>query len=94
MVQFKSILVSLALASAAAAHPGHDPREEALARRSYYDSVPATKRSLGHCEAKLKARGLEKAQLARRDAIASSMRQKRGLPAAPASASLSMSLFE
>lgn len=82
MVHFKNILASLALASTAAAHPGHDPREEALERRAYYDSVPRTKRSLSHCEAKIKARGLEQRSLARRDALATNMRQKRGLPAA------------
>ncbi|KEQ81087.1 intradiol ring-cleavage dioxygenase [Aureobasidium pullulans EXF-150] len=82
MVHFKNILASLALASAAAAHPGHDPREEALERRTYYDSVPQTKRSLSHCEARIKARGLGQRSLARRDALATNMRQKRGLPAA------------
>lgn len=83
MVYFKNALVSLALAGAVAAHPGHNPREEALERRSYLDSVPQTKRSLEHCAAKLKARGIEQRSLARREALASSARQKRGLPAAP-----------
>ncbi|THW09375.1 intradiol ring-cleavage dioxygenase [Aureobasidium pullulans] len=88
MVHFKNILASLALASTAAAHPGHDPREEALERRTYYDSVPQTKRSLSHCEAKIKARGLGQRSLARRDALATNMRQKRGLPAAMGNSSI------
>ncbi|KAG9699566.1 aromatic compound dioxygenase, partial [Aureobasidium melanogenum] len=79
MVCLSTLAASLALASFAAAHPGHDPREEALERRSYYDSVPATKRSLSHCEAKIKARGLEQRSLSRREALATSARQKRGL---------------
>ncbi|KAH0367061.1 aromatic compound dioxygenase, partial [Aureobasidium melanogenum] len=69
----------MALTSLVAAHPGHDPREEALERRSYYDSVPPTKRSLNHCEAKIKARGLEQRSLARRELLATNARQKRGL---------------
>ncbi|KAH0351827.1 aromatic compound dioxygenase, partial [Aureobasidium melanogenum] len=79
MVCLKTLVTSLALASITAAHPGHDPREEALERRSYYNSVPATKRSLSHCEAKIKARGLEQRSLARREALATNARQKRGL---------------
>lgn len=79
MVSLRTIVASLALSSVAAAHPGHDPREEALERRSYYDSVPPTKRSLSHCEAKIKARGLEQRSLARREALATNAKQKRGL---------------
>ncbi|KAG9963822.1 aromatic compound dioxygenase, partial [Aureobasidium melanogenum] len=79
MVCLKTLVTSFALASITAAHPGHDPREEALERRSYYNSVPATKRSLSHCEAKIKARGLEQRSLARREALATNARQKRGL---------------
>ncbi|KEQ92056.1 hypothetical protein AUEXF2481DRAFT_8026 [Aureobasidium subglaciale EXF-2481] len=80
MVHLKNILASLALTSTVIGHPGHDPREEALERRSYYDFVPQYKRSLSHCEAKIKARGLEQRSLARREALATDMRQKRGLP--------------
>ncbi|KAG9569634.1 aromatic compound dioxygenase, partial [Aureobasidium melanogenum] len=79
MVCLKTLVTSFALASITAAHPGHDPRGEALERRSYYNSVPATKRSLSHCEAKIKARGLEQRSLARREALATNARQKRGL---------------
>ncbi|KAG9657804.1 aromatic compound dioxygenase, partial [Aureobasidium melanogenum] len=79
MVCLKTLVTSFALASITAAHPGHDPREEALERRSYYNSVPATKRSLSHCEAKIKARGLEQRSLARREALVTNARQKRGL---------------
>ncbi|KAG9858487.1 aromatic compound dioxygenase, partial [Aureobasidium melanogenum] len=79
MVCLKTIIASLALASFAAAHPGHDPREEALERRSFYNSVPPIKRSLNHCEAKIKARGLEQRSLSRREALTTSARQKRGL---------------
>ncbi|KAI5268797.1 intradiol ring-cleavage dioxygenase [Aureobasidium subglaciale] len=80
MVHLRNILASLALTSTVIGHPGHDPREEALERRSYYDSIPQNKRSLSHCEANLKARGLEQRALARRGALATDMRQKRGLP--------------
>ncbi|KEQ62636.1 aromatic compound dioxygenase [Aureobasidium melanogenum CBS 110374] len=79
MVSFRTIIASMALTSLVAAHPGHDPREEALERRSYYDSVPPIKRSLNHREAKIKARGLEQRSLARREALATNARQKRGL---------------
>lgn len=79
MVCLKTVIASLALTSIAAAHPGHDPHEEALERRAYYDSVPLAKRSLSHCEAKIKARGLEQRSLARRAALATTARQKREL---------------
>ena len=79
MVCLKTVIASLALTSIAAAHPGHDPHEEALERRAYYDSVPLAKRSLSHCEAKIKARGLEQRSLARRAALVANARQKRDL---------------
>lgn len=79
MVQVKLFLGLAAIASNVVAHPGHDPRVEAMERRAYYDSIPESKRSLSHCAAKLKARGIEQKSKARREALASVMKQKRGL---------------
>lgn len=76
MVQIKTVLGFAALLGAVSAHPGHDIKAEALERRTYYDSVPVSKRSLGQCADKLKARGLAQRSHVRREAL---LAKKRGL---------------
>ncbi|KAK4246552.1 Intradiol ring-cleavage dioxygenase [Corynascus novoguineensis] len=65
------------LAGIVAAHPGHDINKEAAERRSYLQSAKRT--SLAHCADKLKARGIEARNIARRKATVEKARQKRGL---------------
>jgi hypothetical protein len=58
------------------AHPGHDVAEEALERAEFFKRSPPT---LHTCTESLKARGLDSAGVARRHALASHLREKRGL---------------
>ena len=60
-----------------AAHPGHDVAEEAAERRAYLQSAKRT--SLAHCADKLRARGIDARNVARREAVVERARQKRGL---------------
>jgi hypothetical protein len=77
-MRFTKAVSGLALlAGLAAAHPGHDVKQEAAERRAYLQSVKRT--SLAHCADKLKARGVEARNIARRQAIVEKARQKRGL---------------
>lgn len=68
---------ALLLSGAAIAHPGHDVQEEALERRTFLSSIKRS--SLAHCADKLKARGLEARNIARRSAQVSKAQTKRGL---------------
>lgn len=71
-------IASLALLSGVAiAHPGHNVAEEAAERRDFLQSVKRA--SLAHCADKLKARGVEARNVARRSAQLEKARQKRGL---------------
>lgn len=65
------------LAGLVAAHPGHDVAQEAAERRAYLQSAKRT--SLAHCADKIKARGMEARNVARRQAVVEKARQKRGL---------------
>ncbi|KAF4983415.1 hypothetical protein FZEAL_1144 [Fusarium zealandicum] len=67
----------LAFSGAVSAHPGHDIRKEAAERREFLKS--AKRSSLAHCADKLKARGVEARNIARRSAQISKARQKRSL---------------
>lgn len=67
----------LLLSGAATAHPGHNVAQEAAERREFLNSVKRS--SLAHCAEKLKARGVEARNVARRSAQISKARQKRGL---------------
>jgi hypothetical protein len=58
------------------AHPGHDVAEEALERREYVKRGPKSVRS---CAPELRRRGDMKNALARRQAMASKARNKRGV---------------
>lgn len=82
MVQLtQSLLVGLGLAglaSIAAAHPGHDVEAEAAERAAFLKSVPVQGRSLGHCAAKLKARGIAESNVARRENAVQQLRKRAG----------------
>lgn len=77
MVQLTTLITGLAgLASVVSAHPGHDHKAEAAERAAFLKRAP---RSLSDCSAKLKARGLEKQNIARREQAVNDLRRKRGL---------------
>jgi hypothetical protein len=65
------------LAGLVAGHPGHSVAHEAAERRSYLQNAKRT--SLAHCDDKLRARGIEARNAARREAVLQKARQKRGL---------------
>ncbi|KAJ4347281.1 uncharacterized protein N0V89_011221 [Didymosphaeria variabile] len=73
----QTVLSGLTFLSAVSAHPGHDLTQEIAERREFLGSQ---KRSdLSHCAAKLKARGVNKRNVARREAALQNARAKRGL---------------
>ncbi|KAL4734796.1 Intradiol ring-cleavage dioxygenase [Aspergillus similis] len=82
MVQLtQSLLVGLGLAglaSIAAAHPGHDVEAEAAKRAAFLNSVPVQGRSLAHCAAKLKARGIAGSNAVRRESAVQQLRKRAG----------------
>lgn len=71
-----SILSGLTLLSSSAvlAHPGHDVNKEIAARQEYLSSVKRT--NLAHCAETLKARGVERRNVARRQAKLEDARAK------------------
>lgn len=81
MVQLAStITFSLAaLASIVLAHPGHDVKAEAAERAAFLRKAPVQSRSLTQCFSKLKARGVEDRNVARRENAVQALRKKRGL---------------
>ena len=81
MVQLASfVAVGLAgLASIVSAHPGHDVKAEAAERAAFLKTVPVQSRSLAGCASKLKARGLENRNVARRQHAVKNLRASRGL---------------
>ncbi|GAB1316684.1 Intradiol ring-cleavage dioxygenases domain-containing protein [Madurella fahalii] len=76
-MHFVKTATGLALLAIAIAHPGHDVAQEAAERRNFLNSVKRT--SLSHCADKLRARGIEARNVARRQAQVEKARQKRGL---------------
>ncbi|KAH8666048.1 extracellular dioxygenase-like protein [Tricladium varicosporioides] len=60
------------------AHPGHDARNEIAERAAF---MKHSKKDLSHCAAKMKARGLEAKNIARRTTVAKNARKKRGINA-------------
>lgn len=76
-MQFSTTVLAALLASLTAAHPGHSTAPEIAARREYM--AHAKVRDLSHCSAKLKARGVEARNQARREQAAEAARAKRGL---------------
>ncbi|CAG7944383.1 unnamed protein product [Penicillium salamii] len=85
MVQLASfVTIGLAgLASIVSAHPGHDVKAEAAERAAFLKSVPVQSRSLSGCASKLKARGLENRNVARRQHAVKNLRASRGLSQTP-----------
>ena len=81
MVQIASTIVAglVGLASVVSAHPGHDIRAEAAERAAFIKRTPLSSRSLAHCAPQMKARGIERANMARRRHAANSLRRKRDL---------------
>lgn len=75
-----SILLGVAgFVGFAAAHPGEDHHAEIAARGAFFERTSISRRSLDNCFSKLKARGYEAQNIARRDATVQGLRQARGL---------------
>lgn len=83
MVRLASTIVAglAGLASIASAHPGHDHTAEAARRAEFMKRAPLHSRSLNQCADKLRARGYEKKNIARRDRLVQSLRAKKGVQA-------------
>ncbi|KAE8326870.1 Intradiol ring-cleavage dioxygenase [Aspergillus sergii] len=81
MVQLASTLVAglAGLASVVSAHPGHDVRAEAAERAAFLKNAPLRSRSLDQCATKLRARGLEQRNIARREHAVKNLRRSMGL---------------
>lgn len=77
----KIALAASTLLSVTSAHPHHNAAEEALERRAALSQF--NHRSLAHCSAKLKARGLEAKSKARRQAWADDIRKRNALEKKP-----------
>ncbi|KAI9051296.1 hypothetical protein LZ554_005397 [Drepanopeziza brunnea f. sp. 'monogermtubi'] len=71
-----SLIAAAALTSNVVAHPGHDIQEEIAERAAF---MQFAKKDLSHCAAKLKARGMDKSNVARRAALARNARKKRSI---------------
>lgn len=80
MVRAATLFAGLAgLAGIVSAHPGHDVKAEAAERAAYLKNAPVQSRGLSQCASKLKARGHENANVARRQKAVDNLRRKRGL---------------
>jgi hypothetical protein len=81
MVHLASTLVAglAGLASVASAHPGHDVKAEAAERAAYLKHAPKHARSLNQCADKLRARGHERQNVARRAQMVDNLRRSKGL---------------
>ena len=81
MVQLASALTFglVGLASVVSAHPGHDVKAEALERAEFLKRSGIQTRGLSQCASKLKARGLENRNVARRELAVKQIRGRRGL---------------
>lgn len=74
-MRFNSVVLpGLALLSSVLAHPGHDLTQEIAERRAYLSSIKRT--DLSHCASKLKARGVDKRNVERRQAAIEKARAK------------------
>lgn len=72
-MQSSKLLTTIALAAGfVSAHPGHDINQEIAERRAYVGS--ASQASLAHCTEKLRARGIEQRNIARRSSAAEEAR--------------------
>ena len=83
MVQITKLVSALAglasLASLCVAHPGHNVEGEAAERAAYLKSTPLQSRSLAQCLPKMRKRGMEDFNIARRENAVRQLRQKRSL---------------
>lgn len=80
MVNAASVFAGLVgLAGLVSAHPGHDVKAEAAERAAFLKNAPIHARGLSQCDTQLKARGHEKANVARRQHMVEHLRHKRGL---------------
>ncbi|KAJ5560235.1 hypothetical protein N7513_002634 [Penicillium frequentans] len=81
MVQLASALTVglVGLAGLVSAHPGHNVKAEAAERAAFLKSSSIQTRSLSQCASKLKARGLESKNVARREHAVKHIRRRRGL---------------
>lgn len=69
----------LGLATAVSAHPGHDVKAEAAERAAFFKNSNVHARGLSQCASKLKTRGLENRNVARRAHAVKHIRERRGL---------------
>lgn len=69
----------IGLAGIVSAHPGHDVKAEAAERAAFLKSAPVHSRSLSQCASKLKARGHESRNIARRQHAVKNLRASRGI---------------
>lgn len=77
-MRFTQLLAVVAAASGIAdAHPGHDLTEEIAERKDFLRSV--RRATLAHCADKLKARGVEASNVARRSAAVEKKRAAKGV---------------
>jgi hypothetical protein len=77
-MQFLTIgIAALLLPVLILAHPGHNIKQEASVRAKLLGD---SKRDIGHCAAKLKARGIDQQTIERRVEVLRTEREKRGLP--------------
>ncbi|KAL4912739.1 Intradiol ring-cleavage dioxygenase [Aspergillus aurantiobrunneus] len=78
MVHLSALVTGLVgLATVVSAHPGHDVKAEAAQRAAALKGIRS--RGLGGCSSSLSARGVEAANVARRDAMLHKIRKARGL---------------
>ncbi|KAF2645217.1 aromatic compound dioxygenase [Massarina eburnea CBS 473.64] len=77
VVLAKSLVALAASLSVVSAHPGHDVKAEKAERAESLSKLQH--RSLAHCAEKLKARGIEAANVARRQEAVNTLREKRSL---------------
>lgn len=76
-MQFTTAFLAALSASLTVAHPGHSVAQEIQERKDFMAATKA--RDLSHCSAKLKARGVEARNMARREQLVEAARAKRGL---------------
>ncbi|KAJ4145841.1 hypothetical protein LMH87_004673 [Akanthomyces muscarius] len=89
-MRFTQLLAVVAAASGiAGAHPGHDLTEEIAERKDFLRSV--RRATLAHCADKLKARGIEASNIARRSAAVEKKRAAKGIQRRDADSDLSTS---
>ena len=75
-MRFSAAIIASVVASLVVAHPGADLKQELRERQEFIANSKRT--NLGHCASKHKARGIEKAAIARRQSLAAK-NAKRGM---------------